>query len=37
MLVQFFFFFFKANYCIFMAGGRSVQMVSNEVRYLNGG
>lgn len=30
-------FVFKANYCIFMAGGRkSVKTVSNEVRYLNG-
>lgn len=29
-------FFKKANYCIFMAGGRkSVKTVSNEVRYLN--
>lgn len=31
------FFFLKANYCIFMAGRRkSVQTVSDEVRYLNG-
>lgn len=30
-------FFFKANYCIFMAGRRkSVQTVSDEVGYLNG-